>query len=140
LNFDSIAEPSTAPFDPSTSLSTALLQHRHEQDVHRDDHGVAAAMGPSSAITAIPLPPQQPSGQGGLAQDEEEEWEIKKILDRRWTERGYDYKVRWNDTWLPGRELVNTQDLLGAFEAEAIMCSLDASGADRHAHIAVGDL
>jgi len=48
----------------------------------------------------------------------EEEWEIVSIVDKRWTERGYGYKVCWEKTWLLESELGNAQELLRDFEAQ----------------------
>lgn len=48
---------------------------------------------------------------------EEQEWEVSRIVDRRWAHKGYEYKVRWMDTWLPKSELGNARRLLREFEA-----------------------
>lgn len=45
-----------------------------------------------------------------------EEWEIVKIVDKRWTGRGSEYKVCWEETWLLESELGNAQELLREFE------------------------
>lgn len=47
----------------------------------------------------------------------QEEWEIRKIVSKRRAGKGYEAKVRWKDTWLPGRELGNAKQLLREFEA-----------------------
>ncbi len=44
---------------------------------------------------------EQAQGQGDVAQVEEPEWEIIKILDKRQTLSGIEYMVRWKITWLP---------------------------------------
>ena len=48
----------------------------------------------------------------------EEEWEIVRIVDKRWTERGYEYEVCWEKTWLLENELGNAQELLRDFKAQ----------------------
>lgn len=40
-----------------------------------------------------------------LRLDKEEDWEIKKIIDKRRVAKGNEYKVRWRDTWLPESEV-----------------------------------
>ncbi|MCJ1386400.1 hypothetical protein MMC17_009526 [Xylographa soralifera] len=54
---------------------------------------------------------------GDKAQAEKLEWEIEKILDKRETISGTEYKVRWKDTWLLKDELINARKLLWAFKA-----------------------
>ncbi len=40
-----------------------------------------------------------------------------KIVGKRPTRSGYEYNVRWKNTWLPGSELGNAQELLQDLEA-----------------------
>ena len=42
--------------------------------------------------------------------------EIVKIVGRRRTSKGYEYKIRWKNTWLLERELGNAQGLLRKFK------------------------
>ncbi len=50
----------------------------------------------------------------------EEEWEIKRRDERgRAMSTGYEYRVRWEDLWLPKSELGNARRLLLKFEARA---------------------
>lgn len=53
-----------------------------------------------------------------LRLDKEEDWEIKKIVDKRRVAKGNEYKVRWRDTWLPESEVGKAQELLREFEAK----------------------
>lgn len=46
-----------------------------------------------------------------------DEWEVKKIVDKRWVGKGYEHKVRWKESWLPRSELANAKRLLREFEA-----------------------
>ena len=46
------------------------------------------------------------------------EWEIEKIVGKRCTRRGYEYKVRWQDMWLLRSELGNAQGLVQQFDKE----------------------
>ncbi len=50
--------------------------------------------------------------------EEEQEWEIIRILGTRLTRKGQEYKVRWEDTWLRRSELGNAQELLREFEGK----------------------
>ncbi len=74
------------------------------------------------AIVRLPITKtvllQQLPGQGRSTDNEREEWEIEKIIDRRRTGSGYEYIVRWTDTWLPESELGNAQELVRVFEAQ----------------------
>ncbi len=49
---------------------------------------------------------------------EEVEWEIRKIIGKRRAGKGYEYKVRWKDTWMAKCELANAKRLLQEFEAQ----------------------
>ncbi len=40
-----------------------------------------------------------------------------RIVGKRRTSRGDEYKVRWKSTWLPGSELRSAQRLVREFEA-----------------------
>ena len=64
------------------------------------------------------LPLEQAQEDGDEVQIKESEWEIKKILDRRETMSGTEYKVRWKNTWLPKDELGNARRLVREFEAQ----------------------
>jgi len=76
----------------------------------RDQPPVA---GPPSAITP-PLSLKQPQGQGdsGSGLEDDECQEIVRIVEKRRTSRGDEYKVRWKSTWLPGSELRSAQRLV----------------------------
>ena len=49
---------------------------------------------------------------------DEEEWEIVKIVGKRRTGRGDEYKVYWKERWLLESDLGNAQELLLQFEAQ----------------------
>ena len=84
--------------------------------VDADDRGaVAVAASPS----ANPPPLSQPSPAPVPALEEgEDEWEIRKIVSKRRGKRGYEFRVRWKDTWLSRPELGNAQRLLKEFEKQ----------------------
>jgi len=47
---------------------------------------------------------------------EHEELEVRSVVGKRRMGQGYDYRVRWKDTWLPKSELGNIRRLLGRRE------------------------
>ena len=65
-----------------------------------------------------PPPLEQAQEDGDEVQIKESQWEIKKILDRRQTMSGIEYKVRWKNTWLPKGGLGNARKLVREFEAQ----------------------
>ena len=107
----------TSSLDRSISPSVALSCDRVKQTIRGGDRGAATTVYPLHAIAIIPRIPKQPEDRGASALDEEE-WEIVRIVDKRWTESGYEYKVRWEETWLLESELGNEQELLRYFEAQ----------------------
>lgn len=104
------AHTTTSPLNRLTSASGQTLR--------RGSHGAAATVDPFRATSVTPPFPEW-RGWSGLAQDGEEEWEIMRIVGKRQTGRGYEYKVHWKNTWLPSSELGNAQELLQEFEARA---------------------
>ena len=48
---------------------------------------------------------------------EEQDWEITRIVSKRRTGTGFEYRVKWKDTWLPKSELKKARRLLREFEA-----------------------
>jgi len=105
-------QPTTEPVDRPISPSAALPQQIC-MGVGEGDFATAAV---ANSFSASPSPLSQPSLAPTPA-PEEEEWEIQKIVDKRRLGKGYEYKVRWKDTWLRKSELRNAQRLLGRFEA-----------------------
>ncbi len=99
--------------DLPTSPSAALPQRPCGRVVGEEDYGAAAVTSPPSVPTPS-LPQQSEPGASPL----EEQWGIKKIVGRRRVGKGVEYKVRWDDTWLPTSELGNAQRLLQEFEAQ----------------------
>lgn len=101
------------PFDRLCSLSIIPFEDHH-------NGRTLAIVGSASATATRPFAPDQPQGQGGRAEVEEQEWEVIKILDRRETTRsGTEYKVRWECTWLPRSELGSARRLLREYEAKS---------------------
>ncbi len=109
-------EPTTSPFDRPTSPSVALSCDPVEQAISGGDRGAAATVHPH-AITLPPPLPEQHQDPGGSALDGEE-WEIVRIVDKRRSEKGYEYPMCWKRTWLRECELGNAQELLRQFEAK----------------------
>ncbi len=108
------------PFDRLCSLSITPFEDQERRIVHANDHNgrISANVGSVSATATIPFAPEQHQGQGGPAEIEEQEWEVTKILDKRETRSGTQYRVRWKSTWLPRSELGNAQKLLWEYEAK----------------------
>ena len=106
--------PSTKPIDRPTSPNAVLPQQLYTRSVGENDRGAAAV---AKFPSASPPPLSQPSPAPNPAL-EGKEWEIREIVDKRRAGRGFEYKVRWEDTWLPKCELGNAQRLLQEFEAQ----------------------
>ena len=102
---------------PTTSSTTSSLDRSISPTIRGGDRGAATTVFPLHAIAVTPRLPKQPEDRGASALDEEE-WEIVRIVDKRWTGSGYEYKVRWEETWLLESELGNGQELLQYFEAQ----------------------
>jgi len=112
-------DPPVQPLDRPTSPDVAPPQYPDGRVGGEDDKGARAIASPPSAST----PPLIPQSEAGPLILEEEEWEIRKIVSKRRAGKGYRYRVRWKDTWLPRSELGNAKRLLREFEAKS-----------RHAH------
>lgn len=98
------------------SLNVLPSRDSVEQAIHGGDRGAAATVNPLSTAV-IPLLPEQPQNQDASIPNEDE-WEIVRIVDKRWTENGYEYQVCWEKSWLLESELENAQQLLQQFEAK----------------------
>ena len=117
-----IPELPTGPLDRPTSTGVALAQDLYKRVVGEDDHGAATVASPPCAITP-PLSPRREEERREEKRNaafEEHEWEITKIVGRRRTRKGNEYKVRWRNTWLPRIELGNAQRLLQEYEAPSL--------------------
>ena len=116
------SDPNTTaePFDRLCSLSVTPFEDQERRTVHANDHNgrTSATVGSASATATRTFAPEQPQGQGGRAEAEEQEWEVIKILDKRETRSGTEYRVRWKSTWLPRSELGNARRLLREYEAK----------------------
>ncbi len=106
-------KPPTEPLDPPASPDGALPQNLYRRVVGEVDHGAETVASPPSA-NAPWLHQQSESGASPI---EQEEWEVKRIVDRRRMGKGFQYRVRWKDTWMAGNELVNAKRLLQEYEA-----------------------
>lgn len=105
--------------DPPTSPDEARPPHASPGVVCEGDQGAAPVADLPVAdfpSTTSPPPPQQSEASTPLC--EQDEWEVRRIVGKRRTEMGYEYKVRWRDTWLPKSELGNARRLLREFEAQ----------------------
>lgn len=103
--------------EPTTSPSVAISRNLIKQAIRGGNRGTAATVHPPHAITVISPLPEQPQDQEASVLDEEE-WEIVRIVDKRRTGKGYEYKVYWKRTCLLESELGNAQELLRQFEAK----------------------
>jgi hypothetical protein len=112
LDASSIPEPPIEPLDRSASTNVAPPQYLCARVSSEDDHAAAAVASPPSAST--PPSPQQSQARTSIL--EEEEWEIRRIVGKRRAGKGYKYRVRWENTWLPESELRNAQRLLKELE------------------------
>jgi len=116
LDAPNIPEPPTEALDLPASADIALPQRLYERVVGEDDQGAAAvAILPTATILLLS---QQPQGQGGSTTDaEDDEWVISRIIGKKRTRRGDEYKACWASTWKPESELGNAQRLVQEFEA-----------------------
>ena len=69
-------------------------------------------------ITAVTFPYFKSQNQSDLIQNEKE-WDITRIIGKKWKERSYQYLMRWKNTWLSKSKLENAQQLLREFEAKS---------------------
>ena len=108
------------PVDRLFSPSITPFEDQERRTVHANVHNgrTSAIVGSASATATRPFAPEQPQGQGGPAEVEVQEWEVTKILDKRETRSGTEYRVRWKSTWLPRSELGNARRLLREYEAK----------------------
>ena len=81
-----------------------------------------SVLSPSPASGAPTSSPtlEQAWKQGTEAQVGEREWGVKKILNKKKTRSGTEYKVRWKDTWLGN--------------ARKLLCKFEAQGRAQHGH------
>ena len=73
--------------------------------------------GPKDRQTQCASTPKGRQGQHGSV-SHKEGWEIEKIVGKRCTSKGFEYKVRWQDTWLPESEVETALELMQQFEKE----------------------
>jgi hypothetical protein len=91
-NSNAIAEP----FDRLCSLSITSFEDQERRIVHANDHNgrISANVGFVSAIAIIFFAPEQHQSQDDSAEVEKQKWEVTKILDKRETRSGTQYRVR----------------------------------------------
>lgn len=93
-------KPVVSPCDHPNSPSNALFHDRVKETIPEDNRGAAATVHlPHNTIITSPLP-EQSQVQGRVVLDEE--WEIVRIVGKRLRGKGYEYKICWKETWLPG--------------------------------------
>lgn len=105
-------EPPVEPLDRPTSPDVAPPQHPDRLIVGEQDNGAPAFASPPRVSTPLPLP----QSEAAPLVLREGEWEIRKIIGKRRAGKGYEYKVRWRETWLPKSELGNAKRLRREFE------------------------
>ncbi len=123
LNGRTINEPIILPLDRPTLPSVTLSRDLHRQTIRGGDCGAGVAAHPYSITAVTSRFPERLQGQRHSALDGEKEWEIMKIVGKRRTRSGYEYNVRWKNTWLPKSELGNAQELLQDFEVRGTVQS-----------------
>ena len=104
-------DPSVEALDRPTSPDVAPSQRLDGRVGGEDEHEAPAAASPLTP--SISLLPRQSEARSSVF--EEEDWEIRKIVGRRRAGKGYEYRVRCKDTWLPGDELGNARRVLQEF-------------------------
>ena len=87
-----IAEPTAFPLDRPISLNAVSSCDPVEQIIREGDREAAVAIIDLLSIFVIPPLPKQLQNQDASVSDEEE-WEIVRIVDKKWTENGYEYQV-----------------------------------------------
>lgn len=121
-----ISKSIISPFDHPNSHSIALFHDQADHTTPEDNRGAAATIRLSHNTTITSPLPERSQVQGSLVSDEE--WEIKRIVDKRQSGKGYEYKVCWEETWLPECELENAQELLREFESQMSSTSRRRTG------------
>ena len=81
-------------------------------DSQRRSRGGSDYSSLDSSTAATSLFPECLRRQRDSALNEENEWDMVKIIGKRRTRSDYEYKVHWEDTWVPRSELENAQELL----------------------------
>lgn len=103
-------------YRPTTS-SIILPYNRGKQTVREGNYGVVVTVN-SLSVTAATLPSFKQEGQRDLAQDEEEQQEIMKIINKIQTRRGYEYIVYQKSTQISNSELRNVARLVQEFNIQ----------------------
>jgi len=84
------------PFDRLCSLSITSFENQERRIVHANDHNerISANVDSVSAIAIIFFAPEQHQDQDDSAEIEKQKWKVTKILDKRETRSGTQYRVR----------------------------------------------
>lgn len=104
LNTYPIIKPTILFLYYLTTSSIILPYNRGKQTIREGDYGVVITINSLSVTAATPLSSKW-EGQRDLAQDEEEQQEIMKIINKIQTRRGYKYIVRQKSTQISNNEL-----------------------------------
>lgn len=115
LNLHTVIESIILFLHHSISFNIALSQNRDEQTVSEDDYKAAVTVILLSIII-ITSPFSERKNQQDSSQNEEN-WEIMRIVDKRWTRRDCEYKMHWKNTWMFDSELRNATRLVRKFDA-----------------------
>ena len=97
---------------PVPSISDPSPPNTSRRVFRVDDHG-------ADMVANLPRGPTPTSYQQSEALTlafEHEELEVRSVVGKRRMGQGYDYRVRWKDTWLPKSELGSIRRLLGRRE------------------------
>ena len=85
---------------------------------HADAPSLKGARNHQPRSKASPSRHKRASGQSKPAHMESQQWEIRKVISKRRTRRGWEYKVGWANSWLPRSELENASRLVREFESK----------------------
>lgn len=85
---------------------------------HADAPSLKGARNHQPRSKASPSRHKRASGQSKPAHMESQQWEIRKVISKRRTRRGWEYKVGWANSWLPRSELRNASRLVREFESK----------------------
>lgn len=115
LNLHTVIESIISFLHHSISFNIALSQNQDEQTVSEDDYEAAATV-IFVSIIIVTSPFSERKNQQDSSQNKEN-WEIMRIVDKRWTRRDCKYKMHWKNTWMSDSELRNATRLVRKFDA-----------------------
>lgn len=115
LNLHTVIESIISFFRHSISFNIALSQNQDEQTMSEDDYEAAVTVTLLSIIVVTSSFSER-KNQWDSSQNEEN-WKIMRIVDKRWTRRNCEYKMHWKNTWMSDSELQNATWLVRKFDA-----------------------